>query len=197
MDAPIAVIAWGSLIWDLESLRMHVHGGWRHRAGPQLPLEFSRVSAKRKRALAVCVDLMDGVPCDTSVILSKRTTIAEARSDLARRERAPDGFIGAYCTQTNRSWGRPQVAFKVAQWCHAAGCAGAVWTDLHSNFPVETGHKFDLETGYLHLKALADDALDEAVRYIQLAPESTSTPLRKHLRDDPWWQDQVARVMET
>lgn len=196
MDAPIAVIAWGSLIWDLDILKPHVHGLWRHRAGPELPLEFSRISAKRKRALAVCIDLMDGVPCYTSVISSKRSSLAEARTDLARRERAPDGFIGAFCTRTGQHWGRPQVVFKIAQWCRAGGWAGAVWTDLHANFMAETGKLFSVAAGHEHLKSLEEKALDEAVRYIERAPETTNTRLRRHLRDDPWWQDQVERVLD-
>ena len=110
MEKPIAIIGWGSLLWELENLTPHVQGPWRNRAGPELPLEFSRVSPKRKRALAVCVDLMDGVPCWTSVILSKRGSLAEARTDLARRERAPDGFIGAFNAETGQHWGRPQRA---------------------------------------------------------------------------------------
>ncbi len=195
VDAPIAVIGWGSLIWDLEIMTPHVHGHWRHRAGPELPLEFTRISAKRRRALAVCVDLMDGVPCWTSVIVSKRATLAEARLDLARRERAPSGFIGAFCNETGQHWGRPQVVHKIAQWCRAGGWAGAVWTDLHANFTAETGKVFTVAAGHEHLQALEGNALDEAVRYIQRAPETTNTRLRRHLRDDPWWQSQVERVM--
>ena len=196
MDAPIAIIGWGSLIWELESLALHVQGGWRQGIGPRLPLEFSRVSVKRKGALAVCVDLMDGIPCQTSVIASKRQTLAEARMDLARRERSPDGFIGAFCAQTGQQWGRPQAAMPVAQWCLAGGWAGAVWTDLHSNFTAETGLMFSPKTACDHLQSLEDDSLTEAVRYIEKAPPATNTTLRKHLRKDPWWQEQVERVME-
>ena len=195
MDAPIAIIGWGSLIWELEALASHVQGGWRQGVGPQLPLEFSRISPKRRGALAVCVDLMDGLPCQTSIIASKRGTPGEARTALARRERAPEGFIGAFCAQTGRHWGRPQVAMPIANWCRAGGWAGAVWTDLHSNFTAETGLVFSLEAACDHLQALEDDSLTEAVRYIEKAPIATNTKLRRHLRDDPWWQEQVERVM--
>ena len=51
-----AIIGWGSLIWDLESLEPHVRGDWSMGAGPRLPMEFTRVSPKRKRALVVCLD---------------------------------------------------------------------------------------------------------------------------------------------
>lgn len=194
MDKPIAVIGWGSLIWDLENLTPHVQGPWRMRAGPELPLEFSRISPKRKRALAVCIDLMDGRPCQTSVIASKRASMVEARRDLARRERAPDGFIGGFCGQTGQTFGRPQIVFKIAQWCRTSGWGGAVWTDLHPTFTAETGLTFSTDTALGYLQTLEEEALDEAVRYIEHAPATTSTRLRRHLRDDPWWQEQVARL---
>ena len=195
MDKPIAIIGWGSLIWDLENLTPHVQGMWQMRAGPELPLEFSRVSPKRKRALAVCVDLMDGAPCVTCVIASRRSSVVEARRDLARRERAPDGFIGGFCVETGHTFGRPQVVHKVAQWCRNAGWSGAVWTDLHPTFAAETGLNFSMETAIDYLRTLQDEALDEAVRYIEHAPQTTSTRLRRHLRDDPWWQEQATRLL--
>ena len=196
MDRQIAIIGWGSLIWDLENLVPHVHGSWQMRKGPELPLEFSRVSPKRKKALAVCVDPMDGVPCFTCVITSKRTTVAEAQTDLARRERAPQGFIGTFDAESGQSHGRPQIAFKIAQWCQVNGWAGAVWTDLHPTFTATTGLMFSTEAGRDYLRSLDGEGLDEAVRYIERAPATTNTRLRRHLRDDSWWQEQVVRVME-
>lgn len=195
MEGPIAIIGWGSLIWELENLVPHVQGMWQMRAGPELPLEFSRVSPKRKKALAVCIDPMDGVPCYTSVIASKRQTIAEARTDLARRERASDGFIGAFDASSGQSWGRPQVAFRIANWCRATGWRGAVWTDLHPTFTAATGLVFSAQAGADYLRTLDEEGLAEAVRYIERAPALTNTRLRRHLRDDPWWQEQVARIM--
>ena len=57
------------------------------------------------------------------------------------------------------------------------------------------GLVFSLEAACDHLQALEDDSLTEAVRYIEKAPIATNTKLRRHLRDDPWWQEQVERVM--
>jgi hypothetical protein len=36
----IAIIGYGSLIWDLADLAAHVEGPWRRGAGPHLPVEF-------------------------------------------------------------------------------------------------------------------------------------------------------------
>ena len=75
MDGRYAIIGWGSLIWDLEILTPHVDLPWRMRAGPALPMEFSRISIKRKMALAVCLDIERGVPCATHAVPSRRDAI--------------------------------------------------------------------------------------------------------------------------
>ncbi len=195
MNNPIAIIGWGSLIWDLEMLRPHVQGQWMLRGGPELPLEFSRISAKRKKALAVCIDLMDGIGCTTAVIASSRPNLAQARSDLARRERAPEGFIGWLDAESGQSWGRTQVVSKIANWCRMGGWGGAVWTDLHANFTAETGLMFSNDTALDYLQNLNEDSLAEAVRYIHRAPELTNTKLRAFLRKNEWWQEQVEQIM--
>lgn len=44
----IALLGWGSLIWDHDPLFDAQHGDWQA-GGPPLPLEFSRISAKRAK----------------------------------------------------------------------------------------------------------------------------------------------------
>ena len=191
---PIAIIGWGSLIWDLEILSPHVRQPWQHRAGPVLPMEFTRISPKRSGALTACLDETHGVTCDTCVIPSTRGSVEEAREDLARRERTPTGNIGAVCAETIRSWGRPQIAFMVMQWCVNRQWSGAVWTDIGSNFAQSQGREFSVAEGLNYLKSLDGDSLDSAVRYIAQAPKSTDTYLRLALRDDPWWNEQLGRL---
>ena len=195
MDKPIAVIGFGSLIWDLEILTPLVRGPWQMDKGPLLPLEFTRISPKRKLALALCIDLMDGKDCMTSVIHSTRTTVAEARRDLARRERAPEGFIGAICLNTGLMGGRPRTAGIVGQWCQQAGYSGAVWTDILPNFIAQQNVDWTVRDGIDYLKTLDEEGLAEAVQYIELAPRAVDTPLRRGLAKDDWWQEQKARFL--
>jgi len=183
----IAIIGWGSLIWDLEILTPHVAGAWQMEAGPLLPMEFSRVSPKRKLGLVVCLDPEVGVLCQTHIIRSKRRNIHEAIQDLQARERAPDGLIGAY--HTDFQHGRmPTVVAQVQNWCEAKGWSGAVWTDLEPNFESHTMRGFSVAEGLQYLKTLRGESLEEAYNYIQNAPTQTATPLRAALAKDAWWQ---------
>ena len=190
-----AILGWGSLLWDLDILSPHVRGDWRMGQGPALPMEFTRISPKRKHGLVVCLDPEHGVPCQTHAIVSVRVEIGAVTADLAARERAPLARIGAVCLATGHRQGRiPEVTTAVAAWCEVQGLAGAVWTDLESNFVEHLGEGFDIPRAAAYLRSLADDSLDEAVRYIQNAPAATDTPLRRALGADPWWQGEARRL---
>lgn len=188
----IAIIGWGSLIWDLDDLAPHVTPPWRMGEGPAMPLEFSRISPKRKMGLAVCIDEAAGTPCPTHAIASRRTDLAQARQDLAARERAPLERIAWADAATGRAEG-PGAAHALA-WVAATGAAGAVWTGLAPNFHEMSGRGFDLAAAEAWLLGLGGDSRDEAVRYIENAPRLTDTPLRRRLAEAAWWRKEAARV---
>lgn len=192
----IAVIGWGSLIWDLDDLAPKVEGAWLMGGGPVLPMEFSRVSPKRLQALAVCLDPKYGDPCQTNAIISFRDDIHEAAEDLRARERAQRidqiGHIhpasGALHTRI------PALGPILAEWCEVTGAAGAVWTDLDDNFEGITRIPFTLPNAVTYLNGLTGASREEAVRYITLAPAATDTPLRRALMEVAWWRKEAADV---
>lgn len=194
MSRRYAVLGWGSLIWDLEILTPHVRLPWARSGGPRLPVEFSRISPKRKNGLVLCLDADAGATCATSAVLSVRTDLGAVIADLAARERASTGRIGGVCLETGAVHGRAPVTDIVRDWCREAGWTGAVWTDLPANFAEKTGTAFTLARAVAYLKTRTGENLDEAVRYIEEAPCETDTPLRRLLAVEPWWQAQAARM---
>ncbi len=159
-------------------------------AGPPIPVEFARVSLKRKRALTLVTEPDHGADCVTHVIESVRDDIHAAAEDLRARERAPNGdLIGVVCMESGYvRASSTRIAERIADWCRRTGSGGAVWTDLNRNFHEETGGPFSLEAAVAYLKALDEEGLAEAHQYIENAPEETDTPLRRHLATDPWWR---------
>ena len=189
----IAVLGWGSLLWDLDDLAPKVAGAWMTGHGPRLPMEFSRISPKRRRALVVVLDPEHGRPCPTHAIASRRPRIAAAVADLAARERCAPARIGAVCLESGWSRARaPEIAAAVARWCRGAGWRGAVWTDLLPNFAETTGTPFSVERGVRYLAGLTGGSRAEALRYIASAPTETDTPLRRRLAAEPWWRAALA-----
>lgn len=197
LEGRIAVIGWGSLIWDLDDLARKVEGSWLMKAGPVLPFEFSMVSMKRIGALAVCLDPANGADCPTNAILSRATDIHQAAEDLRARERASRvEMIGAVCARTGfRRSLLPAVEDTLADWLRETGAAGAVWTDHDSNYEAKTGETFTVPRAIAYLKGLTGDSRAEAVRYIERAPEATATPLRRALGRDGWWREQAAALL--
>lgn len=191
----IAVIGWGSLIWDLDDLAPKVKGEWLMGCGPALPFEFSRISPKRKMGLAVCLDPEHGDACRTNVVVSIRRDIHRAAEDLRQRERAPVvERIGAFCADTGFLRARlDPVGEAVRAWVAATGAAGAVWTDLEPNFEEVRGEAFSVARGAAYLRGLTGESREEAVRYIEYAPPATDTPLRRALSGEPWWREAAAR----
>lgn len=183
MAGDIFIIGYGSLIWDLDDLAPKVAGSWKIGAGPPLPLEFSRISPKRKGSLVVVIDRR-GTPCPTHIIASNRGKVTEARDDLMLRERTGQEFIGSVDMATGHAQSRnPRVIEGVTCWCREQGAAGAVWTDLDANF-----EDFSIGRGIAYLKTLEGGSLAAAEEYINCAPAATDTPLRRALSNDPWWQ---------
>ncbi|MEM9144562.1 MAG: hypothetical protein AAGC57_00080 [Pseudomonadota bacterium] len=188
-----AVIGWGSLIWDLDDLASKVEGPWQRGAGPVLPLEFSRISAKRKQSLVLVISRAHGDPCPTHVIASQRQTLPDVVRDLAERERTAPDRIGAVCLKDQVSQSAlPTVSNAVADWCRANGWQGAVWTDLPENFAEIAGQAFSVDAAVAYVRRLPEPNLDEAVQYIERAPRQTNTPVRRRLAQDPWWRDAVS-----
>lgn len=192
----VAIIGWGSLIWDLDDLAPRVAGDWAIGAGPSLPLEFSRISPKRKRALAVCIDTEAGAPCPTSAIASIRDDPAAAARDLMARERARSlGQIGFVAADGAGRTANPALRARMEDWCAATGATGAVWTDLEANFAEIRGAPFSVAAGLRYLGALRGESRREAVRYIEQAPVTTDTPLRRALSATPWWRRAAAEIL--
>tara|TARA_Y100001934_G_scaffold57703_1_gene71567 strand:+ start:3475 stop:4056 length:582 start_codon:yes stop_codon:yes gene_type:complete len=190
----IAVIGFGSLLWDLDNLASKVSGKWKMYQGPVLPLEFSLVSRKRHLALALVIDYLDGAPCPTCVIDSIRSDISASVIDLAERERMEPSNIGFIDRASGQSHShRKETQQTLWHWIKNSDYDGAVWTDGERNFEDLTGKRFSLQTAQDHLWSLRGVSLEEARRYIREAPSRVETPLRKALDGSPWWHHDPQR----
>ncbi len=184
----IAVIGFGSLLWDLDDLAPKVSGEWKMYEGPILPLEFSLVSRKRHCALALVIDYLDGTPCPTCVIDSVRSDVGTAVIDLADRERMEPVNIGFVDRVTGESHAcREETRNTLWDWIKNSNYDGVVWTDGERNFETLTGNSFNLQAAQDHLWSLQGMSLEEARRYIRNAPARVETPLRRALADSSWW----------
>jgi hypothetical protein len=180
----IAILGWGSLVWD--SRKLPISSDW-HLDGPQLPIEFSRISKDSR--LTLVVDVENGVDVPTRFAESKRVGLPDAVADLRDREGTVIRHIG-YTDKTGQSASfHQQTSHEVAQqkilpWLSRSSFDAVVWTGLPSNYKEQMAHDFTVAHAATYLKNLPLSPQSNALEYIRKAPREVETPLRKHLLEE-------------
>jgi hypothetical protein len=182
----IAILGWGSLIWDTGSLLI-TGDGWRL-GGPKLPLEFSRISSSRKGALTLVIDENRGELAPARYAMSQRDSLDDAIEDLRSREGCPQGRIGFVCShQREKERSKvPGIADKVREWAEAHKFDAVIWTNLPPNFDCQLDRESWLDKAVEYLDNLRGEGLEKAREYVRKAPPEVDTPLRRRLAENHW-----------
>jgi hypothetical protein len=190
--AKIAVLGWGSLIWEKHPEFDDKHDAWIL-DGPVLELEFSRISNTRDGALTLVIDDTNGAACTVSYALSKRTDPHDAICDLRSREGTILRNIGRYFEDGSSPSTEVPEEFKA--WVRKKKLDVVVWTNLESNFKgtSDAGEEFSVSAALSHLKSLAPKGKARAAEYIWNAPPFVQTPLRAALEQEPWFKPHGAQ----
>lgn len=184
----IAVLAWGSVVWDpqgLETIRNF------EPTGPYLPLEFCRVS--RDGRLTLVIDESVDSLCQTYAAPSAFNELDGALQNLWIRE----GREGESLPRDIREHGRvgyvdrisgrasakaierhPRMVQTIKVWAASNGYDATIWTSLAGNFADQTGKLFSVQDAVRYLQALDPPTLDKALVYIRRAPGEVRTPVR-------------------
>ncbi|MBO9576584.1 MAG: hypothetical protein J7494_12675 [Sphingobium sp.] len=165
----IACLGWGSLVWNPDGLPV---GDW-HPDGPELPLEFARLSGGGRVTLVI---MPDGLRVPVLWSLLDVPGLAAGAAALRKRENTRADWIGCWPGD-----GSGQLAAQIGEWAIGKGLDGVVWTGLPPKWADENGRiPTEVEVvGYL--SALPADAAVEPFRYIRNAPAQIRTPYRKAL----------------
>jgi Protein of unknown function (DUF2971) len=184
----IAILGWGSLLWDKSRKEFDEwHEDWRL-DGPVLKLEFSRKSTTRLNALTLVIDPVHGQQCQVAYAMSKRASPEEAIADLRAREKAKGENIGCIFGDGSRRQSRDANSIDViSQWAKDKYIDIVLWTDLPSSFDGVAKHDF-LKAAVNHVQRLPPEGKAMAAEYVWRAPDFVVTPLRKTLQAEPWFQ---------
>ena len=178
----VAILAWGSLIWDKRDLP--ITGDWQC-GGPVLRIEFSRISRSGERAgcLTLVIDEQHGADVPTRFAISPRTNLDDAIADLRTREGTSSDRIGYVnlVRNTERAYARqhhPHACDTIKAWAQAQRLDAVVWTALPSTFEEVARHPFSVEAAIQQLNGLGEPAKSHALEYLQKAPPEVVTPVR-------------------
>lgn len=195
--AKIAILGWGSLLWDGQNNRYFdvLHGPWML-DGPELQLEFSRKSRTRSGALTLVIDPKHGASSRVAYAISTRVEPQAAVNDLRRREGTSSENIGRFFgddSTLNRGKSASAVG-TISAWAKEKGFDVVLWTDLGGDFDAIQPGLF-VPKAVEYCESLTDDGKAKAVEYVSRAPDFVRTPLKDALERESWFRDKL-RVMQ-
>jgi hypothetical protein len=166
----IVCLGWGSLCWDPGSLP--IDGEWQQ-DGPDLPLEFARVSQGGKITLVIADS---GVWSPVLWIPLAVETLEDAVSALANRERVPSSKSIGRVPASNRTYRYGSAIF---EWARQKQATGVVWTALKPGLSTDDrGRLPTLDELRQHVDQLGPEARIKALEYVQRAPAQIRTNYR-------------------
>jgi hypothetical protein len=175
----IAVLAWGSLLWDQRDLKI---GAKFEPTGPSLPIEFCRVSADGR--LTLVIDEANGAECISYQARSAFDNLEAAAANLAEREGLPNtanvGFIDLFAAKTSAISVKrhPKSVSTIRAWAMSNEYDTVIWTALGIKFKDRTGVPFSVVAALSYLEALDRVCFSRALEYIRRAPPEVQTPVR-------------------
>ena len=184
----IAILGWGSLVWDPRTLKFDSSlgkNGW-FLDGPQLPIEFARISSGGRLTLVI---ENNSKFISTLYSISAYNNFDEAILNLAIREGCGKSKIGVYYKEDSKCIPDNFVHKEnISHWIsNKDGLDGVIWTNLTSNFKERMGRIISEENAINYLKNIPLDIQAKAEEYIRKTPEIIDTSIRQAIvREFNW-----------
>jgi hypothetical protein len=179
----IALLGWGSLIWNTRVLK--IKDFWET-DGPFLPIEFARISKDGRLTLVLHPNVSS---VQTLWTISAYNDLGQAIEDLACREETSEGNIGFACILDNSSRCKtvPNILPIIQCWTKEKKLDAVVWTDLCSNFKKKLGKEPNEDNVIEYLRSLKGETRCIAKEYICKAPEQIQTKFRRRIIQELGW----------
>lgn len=174
----IAVLGWGSLIWDPQNLSFNTETDWQSN-GPVMPIEFARISNNGRLTLVITPN---GTNVTTLYAISNFNNIEHAIINLSEREGSPKSRIGYYIKSENEFF-PANFGFRnnILDWINLTDIDAVIWTNLAENWSETTTNRIE------YLDNLDYDKKNIAKVYIVNAPEQIKTDLRTQIEQRFNW----------
>jgi hypothetical protein len=187
----IAVLGWGSLIWDKRELG--IDGKW-FADGPCLPIEFARKSSEMRVTL-VLIPKYEHLS-RSYWANSAFETLDAACENLRARENCDDlRPIHVVESAGGRSFGgasepHEDLVKPINEFRQSRKLDAVVWTGLKpKSFSVESSRLPLADQVLGFLRSLSPDEEAGAKEYVRKAPAAIDTPVRRAIRAELKWTD--------
>ena len=184
----IAILAWGSLIWQPKELAYNKTFGWQ-KDGPILPIEFARISKDGRLTLVITEN---GTKVPVLFTLSNCHNLEEAVLNLAVREGSGRNSIGSYDKNKDTFSSKFQFENEIKNWIKNTDFDAVIWTNLGENWNIknEKGdiiRQIEPERRIEYLKELKGNTSVIAEEYIRRTPIEINTDFRKEIEKKLNW----------
>src|SRR5690606_7041692 len=184
----IAILGWGSLVWQPKELKYDKSFGWE-KDGPILPIEFARISKDGRLTLVITPN---GTKVPTLYTLSDYRAIDEAVLDLAVREGSGRKSIGWYDKAKDEFL--PEIFAhqdEIREWIKGRDFDAVIWTNLGEKWERknDNGEKVEIKPDNRidYLKKLDGPSSTSAEQYIRRAPKQINTKYRTKIEEELKW----------
>ena len=173
----IAILGWGSLIWQPKDLKFDENMGWK-KNGPVLPIEFARISKDGRLTLVITPN---GTEVTTLYSVSSFDNLDLAVLNLKKREGTNEKYIGSY-NKSKDEFSPIEFPYKdnIKNWIQTSDFDAVIWTKLPEKLNLENMTKTEKDPdgriNYLQNLKGSESALAE--EYIRNTPKQIATKYR-------------------
>ncbi|MBE7653925.1 hypothetical protein F7643_12425 [Tenacibaculum finnmarkense genomovar finnmarkense] len=183
----IAILGWGSLIWQPKELAFDKEQDWQNK-GAILPIEFARISKNGRLTLVIT---SEGTELEALYATSTYKMVEEAVLNLAVREGSRRLSIGSYIKKDD-IFNRNDFKFKknIKNWIEQTDFDAVIWTNLGEKWKIEENGNERLiskEKRLEYLKELRGNTSVLAEEYIRKTPVQITTKYRKLIEKELKW----------
>lgn len=183
-DIKIAILGWGSLIWNPKSLSYNKTFGWQM-DGPLLPIEFSRISNDGRLTLVITEE---GEKVNALYAFSNCNNLDEAILDLTLREGTIKRRIGFYNKITDEVFPKDfKYTSDIKSWISNKEIDVVIWTNLGEKWKTKNDKVIASDFRVDYLKKLKGYSAVIAEEYIRKTPKQIKTKFRKIIEDELKW----------
>ena len=182
----IAILGWGSLLWQPKDLQFDKEIGWSEN-GPMLPIEFARISEDGRLTLVITEDVKE---VKTYFAISNYKTLEEAVLNLAVREGSGREQIGSYDKSKNTFSKKVFFEKNILEWINNTDIDAVIWTNLGEKweFKNEDGEIIKIIDRVEYLKKLKNNKRALAEEYIRRTPTQIDTHYRSLIEKELDWK---------
>lgn len=189
MVGNIAVIGWGSLIWNpgVGEKKLNIKGSWRC-DGPKLPVQFARISGTKKDCLTLVL-LDEAAPMTTYWAIHESDDPSIARKNLGRREGRKKNPESAVDDVLSNGIANTKNSETIQAWLKEKNLQQAIWTGLGGNFSEELKVPFSEQEALKYLQRLtASNSFDSAKTYITRTPPQIRNEFFERIISELAWK---------